>query len=124
MKVLEIKWTISNARDTPGYNICTLRDGDKKYCCLGGGYDMLGTVFGKWLWLNFADPILALPNPQGYYGLYFAGEHKYIDGACGLECMIKIAKAVGLDVHSHWNERTKSTVCFIITNYSQIKDKV
>jgi hypothetical protein len=60
-KTLEIKWTVSRARDTHGYNICTLYvDGRKAAACNGGGYDMKGTVLGNWLASAFADRLLKL----------------------------------------------------------------
>lgn len=60
-KTLEIKWTVSRARDTSGYNVCTLYvDGRKAARCNGGGYDMKGTVLGNWLASAFADRLLKL----------------------------------------------------------------
>ena len=47
---LKYKWTTSKAKDTYGYNICTLLvNGVKKGRCNGGGYDMQGTSLGNWI---------------------------------------------------------------------------
>lgn len=47
--ILEIRCGISRARDTYGYNIVTLYADDRRVAsCMGGGYDMRGTVFGDW----------------------------------------------------------------------------
>lgn len=58
---LEFRWTTSRARDTYGYNVCTLFvDGHKAARCNGGGYDMQGTCLGNWLAKAFADRLVAL----------------------------------------------------------------
>lgn len=114
MKYLELKWTISKARDTYGYNICTLKDGEKKYRCSGGGYDMEGTVFGEWLWANHKDKIIEIITPRinEFYGFKDGKEYCqpgkfWLDGSCGLDCMIKIAKAIGLSVERDYRKSLK-----------------
>ena len=59
-KILKLKWSISKARETEGYNICTLLDGNKRYSCNGGGYDMQGTALALWLEANFQDRLSRL----------------------------------------------------------------
>ncbi len=104
MRTLDITWSVSRARDTYGYNVVTLRDGDKKFKANGGGYDMQGTVFGQWLWYSYADKIKAMVTPhsheddKGMYGYFKRGEWSGLDGACGLSSMVAIAKAIGLEV--------------------------
>lgn len=59
----ETRWTISNARDTMGYNICTLYAGHEDVPvarCGGGGYDMIGTVWGSWLRYAFQEELKRL----------------------------------------------------------------
>lgn len=78
---IEIKWSTSRARDTYGYNICSLWEGGRKRgSCDGGGYDMVGTVLGDWLALRYADRLNALTIPmtrrngedaREYYGLTY-----------------------------------------------------
>lgn len=48
---LSEKWTVSHAKDTEGYNICTVKDirGTAKGQCNGGGYDMAGTSLANCL---------------------------------------------------------------------------
>lgn len=104
---LEIRWSISRGRDTHGYNICTLWDYNQPYRTLGGGYDMTGTVFAQWLKANYLPLIVEKlgsnmkdGNHPDYYGFSFYGlkNSYHLDGACGLDCMVTIAKAIGLEV--------------------------
>lgn len=117
MKSLEITWTTSRSREYYGCPIVTLYDGLKKFKATGGGYDMLGSVFGQWLMANYREKIIQLTPHQdgGFYGLnrYSTGSW-HLDGACGLDCVKTIAKAIGLDVQSIWNERKKTTTHFIV----------
>lgn len=58
---LEFKWTVSRARDSAGYNICTLYfDGRKVGRCNGGGYDMKGTSLGLFIAREYKDRLLKL----------------------------------------------------------------
>jgi len=67
---LVFKWSISRARDTYGYNICSLWvDRIKVTSCNGGGYDMQGTVLGNWISGAFETELLTLDKK--YYGLTF-----------------------------------------------------
>lgn len=92
-----LRWTISRARDTEGYNVATLYiDGRKVGRCNGGGYDLVGTVFAEWLQNAFAKRIVLLPENR-YYGLHVQEDGGfYLDGACGIESMERIAKAIGV----------------------------
>ncbi len=122
MKTLEIKYTVSKARDTYGYNVVTLWDGVIKYKAMGGGYDMLGTVFGEWLWVNYKALIIETiaPKEKEFYGFKSWGEDAEksynIDGACGLDCMLRIANAIGLQVSRY---RKASTDIFTITTKTE-----
>lgn len=81
MKTLIFKWTVSRARDTYGYNICSLWvDGRKVSGCNGGGYDMEGTALACWMEKEFEQELLKLDIPMSrrngqdireYYGLSF-----------------------------------------------------
>ena len=110
---LHLKWSISRGRDTYGYNICTVTDEQtgKRYSCNGGGYDMTGTSFGNWLADVRQPQLKALAAEHGvstehrgqvkdFYGMYQRESDGPVtlDGACGLESMMRVAKAVGLDV--------------------------
>lgn len=119
IKRLALSWSVSRGRDTYGYNICRLDDtstGDR-FKCMGGGYDMRGTVFGKWLEACYQDRLLAMKDRANYrwdtvgvyvpanredslYGMAYIEKDNRIslDGACGIECMIRIAEAIGLEV--------------------------
>lgn len=108
MRNLEIRWSISRGRETFGWTICTLWEGKKRYSTNGGGYDMTGTVFAEWLWANYKDEIIAKVKPDGeeggLYGFFHRYDRYYIDGACGLDCMERIAKAIGLNVQKVYNK--------------------
>lgn len=67
---LKYKWTVSKARKTLGYNICTLYVNNKRVAqCDGGGYDMEGTVLGNWIAKAFPDLLLKIKSK--HYGLTF-----------------------------------------------------
>ncbi len=126
MNYLQISWSTSKGRDTYGYNICRLMDqnAQKRYRCMGGGYDMLGTVVGDWLQANFQSRLQFLAKSDnrtlvdcGYsvpgwtkcpdlYGLTFnpKGEAR-IDGACGIESVLRIAEAIGLTLTRNQDRR-------------------
>ena len=86
MKYLELRWSISKARDSYGWNIVTLIDYDKKYKTCGGGYDMTGTVFADWLQANYIDKLIDKVAPHGEeggeenYGFFKFGDKYRLDG--------------------------------------------
>ncbi len=108
---LALKWSASRGRDTYGDNICTLTDQEtgKRFRCNGGGYDMVGTVLGEWLEDRYQGRLQALAAEtgttpagvraqlDGFYGLYVTDDGRvYADGACGLDSMTRVARAIGL----------------------------
>lgn len=120
---LSLSWSTSRGRDTYGYNICRLDDRNegRRFKCMGGGYDMVGTVFAMWLEANYQKPLLALqgqasnilsrkfglvanPGENRFYGMTHDMEADRInlDGACGLESMLRIAEAIGLEVEREY----------------------
>ena len=110
---LGIRWSISRGRETYGYNIVTLTDETtgKRFRAMGGGYDMVGTVFGHWLAATYPTELAAIADRQGpstehrgqvadRYGMYRwepAGPVT-LDGACGLESMQRIARELGVEL--------------------------
>ena len=67
---LKFKWTTSKARNSYGYNVCTLLvNREKKARCNGGGYDMKGTCFGSWIEKEFKKDLLKFK--QDFYGLTY-----------------------------------------------------
>ncbi len=129
---LAVRWSTSRGRDTYGYNICSVTDQvtSKRYSCNGGGYDMLGTSFGEWLTETYQNALReigdrahmtyneifdATRNDDGLYGMYrYADGRISLDGACGIEPMLKIAKALGIGVHATWDRKGHITG-YIIT---------
>lgn len=98
---LSLKWRVSRAPDTYGYNICTLTDNftDKEYKCIGGGYDMVGTVFGHWLQDVYAARLCQQAAViKDHYGVSLRGEQVCLNGACGIESMVKIARTLDLTI--------------------------
>lgn len=136
-EVLTLKWTTSRGRDTYGYNILTLRNerGEVVGRCMGGGYDMVGTVFGMWLEDNYQltvgcgyhpgakPPTTATPVPYRvirkgldqidvaeFYGATQRPDGTVrLDGACGIESMLRIAKALGFDIQRMRDRRGNTT---------------
>lgn len=121
---LRLSWGVSRGRDTEGYTICRLDDSlsGKRYRCMGGGYDMVGTCFGDWLADNYQTELLKIkerahyrfgtwePQKDSFYGMsYNAQKNKVsLDGACGLDCMFKIANAIGLEVQREYKTNSMS----------------
>lgn len=123
---LVLSWSVSKGRDTYGYNICRLddRNNGKRYRTIGGGYDMIGTVFGEWLQENYQEKLQAIkarshyitdengtgsnPRPDSLYGMRWKTDNTVsLDGACGLECMIRIAEAIGLEFERDYIKKGK-----------------
>jgi hypothetical protein len=114
---LKLRWTVSKAKDSYGYNVLTLLDGDDKYKTSGGGYDMQGTVFANWLQAKFFPKIIEIcrPKKDEFYGYYDTSYGQYLSGACGLDCMIKIAKAIGLGVQQVYCPKIRNLEFIIVT---------
>lgn len=130
---LSISWSTSRGADTYGYNIIRLddRNTDERFRCMGGGYDMQGTVFGKWLQNTFQAELLKMATDKksewedcqysasGYfkipslYGLDIKGEKITLDGACGLDCMIRIAESIGLEITRKYSKKGRLNGFFV-----------
>jgi hypothetical protein len=121
---LSVTWGISKARDSYGYSRVQVQDVEtsKRFSACGGGYDMLGDCFGQWLQSTHQTLLLAYSdlahdisvqyeqgkpwqrteNPQGLCGMTLNTRQGVqdisLDGGCGLDCMIRIARAIGLSV--------------------------
>lgn len=120
---LSLSWGTSRGRETYGYTICRLTDDStgKVYRCMGGGYDMAGTVFAAWLQDVHQDALVSIADRAYYragtewttpdadrgdlYGMRASLKpenlrplHVYLDGGCGLDSIMRIAKAIGLEV--------------------------
>lgn len=111
IKNLSLKWSTSRGRDTYGWNIVTLTDQatGKKYRTMGGNYDMQGTVFSNWMDDNYRERYKSL-EAREFYGLYDGRDgYQYTDGACGLSCMLRIAKAIGLDYQEVYSRKVGLT---------------
>lgn len=92
---------------TYGYNIVTLTDQStgRKYRTNGGGYDMVGEVFSRWMDDNYRERYQGL-NLDSYHGLHEGdGGYRYTDGACGLNCMERIAEAIGLEYQAVYSRK-------------------
>ena len=130
---LALSWSTSRGRDTYGYNICRLdsHDSGKRYRCMGGGYDMTGTVVADWLVAEHQDKLRALAeaelaspdNHDGtsnyisfkrFYGMVYVvnGYRVMVDGACGIESVRRIAEACGIELQRLSN-RKGYTIGFI-----------
>ena len=115
---LKFKWTTSKARDSYGYNICTLFvNNERRTRCNGGGYDMQGTCLKKDFYgLTFHNPnykpseeiiereeqgkSLGLERYQDFYKQSSKLPTKkhtipQIDGACGFGSVTNILNHIG-----------------------------
>lgn len=137
---LALSWSVSRGRDTYGYNICRLdsRNSGRRYKCMGGGYDMIGKVFGDFLESEYQAELKALVEPlpkvpygsttwlqiaedinPSFYGLTIRSDGSvHLDGACGLDSMKRIARALGLSVEYEFN-RKGHTVAYYISKEAQ-----
>ena len=134
---LAVKWTVSRGRETYGYNICTVTDQEtgKRFRCMGGGYDMLGTSFGEWMQETYQARLIAIAeraHTVGYspsewthdgelYGMawyQYGGGRVNLDGGCGIESMVKIAKEIGLHLSRTWDRRGNTTG-YVVTSAIQ-----
>lgn len=128
-RTLRVSYGTSRGADTYGYTIVRLQDMQtgKRYRCMGGGYDMVGTVFAEWLQEQYQDELQAIKdqafyfdgwerNEQGLYGMRRREDGTVsLDGACGVSSMERIAKAIGLSVRGEYTRRG-GTVGFIVTD--------
>lgn len=138
--LLSFKWTVSKGKDTYGYNICSLYvDGSKVDSCMGGGYDMKGSVLGFWITKEFQDKLMLIQskahhihtqkdnmswehetNKKGLYGLSLLRPkklkpHMTIDGACGQSSVVEIAEQCGLTLTS--TQTGRNDYGYFLTNY-------
>jgi hypothetical protein len=134
---LSVTWSVSRGRYTYGYNICRLdsRQSGKRYRCSGGGYDMIGTVFGDWLESEYQAELVELVsrlplescgysdsgyrrvkediNPR-FYGLTVKPDGSVsLDGACGQSSMIRIAESLGLEIQWEGNKKGHTIGYFV-----------
>jgi hypothetical protein len=131
---MALTWSKSRGRDTYGWNIARLdsRDSGKRYRTCGGGYDMIGTVLGQYVENELQDKLRELVHSingllvdagytvPGYrkindlYGLTVAPNgHVQIDGACGVDCVIRIIEALGLEVQRTYTKKGHPTGFFV-----------
>ena len=134
IKGLEFKWSVSRARDTYGYNICSLwihtEDGREKVASTCGGvYDMRGRCFGNWIaeYKPFKPGLVRL-KPRDFYGLKFydekarksrkqynPGNKIIIDGRWGFSSMESILYALGFYLVP--TERKTNVQRYVIKSY-------
>lgn len=134
MNHLTLSWSVSRGADTYGYNICRLdsRDSGRRYRCMGGGYDMTGTVFGDWLEAEHQDKLRQLTGWESkdygntdwkahadLYGAFLRPDGSVsLDGGCGLACMIRVAEAIGLEIERDYiasGRRRGETIGWFVT---------
>ena len=134
---LVISWSVSRGQYTYGYNICRLddRDNGKRYRTCGGGYDMVGTVFGQWLADVYQDRLMSKVKElmkdsdafsdygstgwiqfKDLYGMIYKPQKGLVslDGACGIESMRRIAEALDLEIQWEGNKKGHTVGYFII----------
>lgn len=122
--VLRLGYGTSRGRDTYGYTIVRLVDetAGRTFRCMGGGYDMVGTVLADWATATHQDRLVKLADrayyvsgtgpgvtvndgPDSLYGLWryeygdavpIAPVRVSIDGGSGLSSVERILTAAGI----------------------------
>jgi hypothetical protein len=92
IRILQVKYA-------DGYNgarIGLWENGKRVAYAGGGGYDMTGKVFGNWLALNYQNNLRTSAQVKMQYGVSENGKSVILDGACGIDSMIKIANCLNL----------------------------
>ena len=134
IKELEFKYTISRARDTYGYNICSLwihtDDGQEKVASsYGGGYDLEGVCLANWIESNFLfeDGLKAMKPGEfhvlSFYDVkakktrkhYHPGYIVSLTGKRGFSSMESILSALGFYLVP--TERKANVQRYIIKSY-------
>jgi len=126
---IAISWSTSRGRDTYGYNICRAdsRQSRTRYRTCGGGYDMIGTVMGDYFEAEHQQELRDLCAKQdmkpyvrdithcSLYGMFQRADGSvYLDGACGIESIIRIIEACGYEVQREGN-RKGHTIGFYVS---------
>lgn len=135
---LRLTWGRSRGRDTYGYNIARLRDEStgRTFRCMGGGYDMVGTVLADWATATHADRLAPLAgrayyvarpgepyrvseDPDAFYGMARhesedGSSRVSLDGACGVETVRRILEAAGIHTRATVSPRGRTTG-FLVT---------
>lgn len=112
----------------------TLTVGTSKLVEVGMGYDMVGSLFGQWLNSNYEDKLTKLAQDNAhkmtspgyfgsetdFYGLYaILGDNGevvkgYVNGMCGLSCVRRLARMVGVHIIADWARDTNRRDGYVI----------
>ncbi|KJK12557.1 hypothetical protein UB45_07720 [Terrabacter sp. 28] len=125
---LKISHGTSRARDTDGYPTVTLTDElGRKAKCMGGGYDMFGTVLASWICAAYPERVAKLGerayytykpgqgtivNRDGLYGVHHDSNDgkTRIDGAVGVSTVERMAREeLGLTIKATVNAAGRVT---------------
>lgn len=128
MTRLALRYGTSRARNTMGYPTVRLRDVDTgaSFGCMGGGYDLIGTVFADWLEATHQGALRLIADQayasgsrgigSGLYGMSVRDDGGVVlYGACGLSAMVRVAEAIGLQVRQHFDDQAGRTTGFEVT---------
>ena len=98
--VLEERWSISKARCSFGYNICSLwHRGIKVATCNGGGYDMQSTSISNFINLYFQDRLNSITSENFEYGLCKNVDgNNYISYGIGVNAINRIIRHCGMSI--------------------------
>lgn len=144
VKSLSVKWSVSKAQNTYGYNICTVINDDngERFKCLGGGYDMLGTSLANFIRKEYQTELMQSAekayshynnacevekvrnDKDGYYGMTAIYEKDLglskvtLDGGCGINSIERIINDVlGLTLERVYSRDRKGRVKNVIGFY-------
>lgn len=104
-----VKWSVSRARDTEGYPVCTFRGDGIKGRCFGGGYDMIGAALAEVVMKLFPDFFNKKRSAEelehlqkSYYGLSPLPDMTLtLRSDCGRDCVERIVYEL-LDATVTW----------------------
>lgn len=145
---LRLSYGTSRGADTYGYTIVRLADETtgRRFRCMGGGYDMQGTVLADWACATHQDRLRQLADRSYYvtgagagyrqrettgtddrfYGMvtYYredgAVDRVSIDGACGQSSVERILAAVGIRLARTWNRNGNTTGWMVTVDSAQV----
>jgi hypothetical protein len=121
LRSLSVKWSISKAQDTYGYNRLTLTDnhtGSRHVQC-GGGYCMTSAALADWANAHLQDRLDTITPEQAakLYGLWHKSEvwssgriqeHARIDGGIGVSSVQRILEAVGIEAEETYDRSKRN----------------
>ena len=131
MAILTVSYGVSRSKNHYSEPIVSLLDlgTNKRYRAIGSGYDRLGTCFAMFLEDVYQMELKSIsqqayhvsngstPQKTGVqgalYGMTRHADKVTLDGGCGFESMLKIARKIGLSVDCYANRQGDAIRMFV-----------